>query len=89
MPPMEKNSKQNRESAYDVPGPYWCMHEVPIARACKGRNYRLPPRNDCYAYITRVNYNYAYARHARKSFENNEKKSKKRRRKEEKEEKRK
>ena len=32
MPPPETDTKWNRESAYDVPGPYWCINLTTRAR---------------------------------------------------------
>ena len=51
MPPPETYKKQNRASAYDVPGPYWCTRLA--TRAWKNRLYRLPPKKDYHVYITR------------------------------------
>ena len=40
-------------------GPCWCIRL--ITRAWKNRLYRLPPKKDYHAYITRGIYHYAYA----------------------------
>ena len=42
MPLPETYTKCNRESAYDVPGPYWCIRLT--TRAWKNRLYRLPSK---------------------------------------------
>ena len=60
MPSPEKYKMRNRESAYDVPGPYWCIRLT--TGAWKNRLHRLPPRKDYHVYITRGTYHYAYAR---------------------------
>ena len=60
MPPPETLKKYNRESAYDVPGSYWCIRLT--TRAWKNRLYRLPPKKCYHVYITRSAYHYAYAR---------------------------
>ena len=60
MPPPETYKKVNRESAYDMPGPYWCIRLT--TRAWKNRLYRLPPKEDYHVYIARSTYHYAYAR---------------------------
>ena len=60
MPPPETCKKWNREPAYGVPGPYWCMRV--ITRAWKSRLYRLPTKKDYHVYIARSTYHHAYAR---------------------------
>ena len=81
-PPPENCTKWNRESAYDVLGPYWYIRRT--TRASKNsRLHRLPPRKDHHVYVTRGTYRYAYARQTQVNWkkEKTEKKRKKKKRK--------
>ena len=75
MSPPETYKKRNREPAYDVPGPYWCIRLT--TRAWKNRPYRLPPRKDYHVHITRRTYHYAYARQTQVNWKKETNKKKK------------
>ena len=75
MPSPETYKKRNRESAYDVPGPYWTMvHTSHYPRLEKPTVYRLPPKKDYHVYITRSTYHYAYARQTQVNWKTKTKK---------------
>ena len=60
MPPPDESKKSNRESAYDVPGPYWYM----ASHYCllKTDYTACHPEKDYHVYTACGTYHYAYAR---------------------------
>ena len=77
MPPPETFSicwKWSRESAYDVPGPYWCI----CLTTCTWKNrLHLPPHQKYHLFITRKTYHYAYARQTQNNWKKKQRKNKK------------